>query len=267
MKLFKIAPLVALVAGQIALGEVESHVRSRRDTVISLSGNESSDDLLELLHQVAGDGKDEIDEAIRALMGIDRNIGELQTRKFRNLKLLVLWLQSEQKFGKYCYYGCYCLPEGSHNIAAGGYGKPVDGIDRACFDFRTCYKCLLDEHEDDARIPTGYANGKFPAESCAGELVGYQANLVENDGVRSIECTNKLGACRRNICECDRRLAIKLGELEQTWDVTKHAVKGNFKREDNCFRAGGGPPFEECCGDRTDFPYNQPRNTEQCCAG
>lgn len=52
-----------------------------------------------------------------------RTLSLEQTRKFRNLKILVLWLQKEQKFGRYCFYGCYCLPEGSHNIAAGGYGK------------------------------------------------------------------------------------------------------------------------------------------------
>ena len=52
-----------------------------------------------------------------------RTLSLEQTRKFRNLKILVLFLQSEKKFGRYCFYGCYCLPEGSHNIAAGGYGK------------------------------------------------------------------------------------------------------------------------------------------------
>ena len=51
-------------------------------------------------------------------------------RKFRQLKILVLWLQQEQKFGRYCYYGCYCLPEGAHDLSGGGYGEPVDGVDR-----------------------------------------------------------------------------------------------------------------------------------------
>ena len=81
------------------------------------------------------------------MMGVDRIATEQQTRKFRNLKILVLWLQKDQRFGRFCYYGCYCLPEGSHDIAAGGYGKPLDAIDRACFDFKQCYRCLLDEHD------------------------------------------------------------------------------------------------------------------------
>merc|ERR1719473_1485166 len=85
---------------------------------------------------------------IENLMGPMRSQSEQEIRKFRNLKVLVLWLQKEQKFGRYCYYGCYCLPEDSHNIASGGYGKPVDNIDSACFDFKQCYKCLIEEHVD-----------------------------------------------------------------------------------------------------------------------
>ena len=58
-------------------------------------------------------------------MGVDRIQDELQLRKFRQLKIAVNFLQEEENmFGRYCYYGCYCLPEGSHNIASGGYGKP-----------------------------------------------------------------------------------------------------------------------------------------------
>ena len=51
-------------------------------------------------------------------------------RKFRQLKIIVLWLQKEQRFGRYCYYGCHCLPEGSHYLGANTYGEPVDNIDR-----------------------------------------------------------------------------------------------------------------------------------------
>ena len=48
--------------------------------------------------------------------GMDRFIPETGPleRKFRNLKILVLWMQESKRFGRYCYYGCYCLPEGSH---------------------------------------------------------------------------------------------------------------------------------------------------------
>ena len=55
-------------------------------------------------------------------------------RKFRQLKILVLWLQKQPRFGNYCYYGCYCLPEGAHDLSGGGYGEPVDMIDRYFFN-------------------------------------------------------------------------------------------------------------------------------------
>jgi hypothetical protein len=32
---------------------------------------------------------------------------EIAVRKFRQLKIVVLWLQQEQLFGRYCYYGCF----------------------------------------------------------------------------------------------------------------------------------------------------------------
>ena len=51
-------------------------------------------------------------------------------RKFRHLKILVLWLQEKPRFGNYCYYGCHCMPEGAHHLGGSGYGEPVDLIDR-----------------------------------------------------------------------------------------------------------------------------------------
>ena len=54
----------------------------------------------------------------------------LQERKFRNLKLLIVFLQEKLGFGKYCYYGCHCLPEGSHDIAGGGVGEPKDRFNK-----------------------------------------------------------------------------------------------------------------------------------------
>ena len=107
------------------------------------------------------------------------------------------------------------------------------------------------------------------SDSCAGENLGYRADLMtDNDGNKSIVCTNKLGECRRNICECDKALAEKLAFEEKNWDVTKHAVKGGFNREATCSKpVGGGSQFVECCGDTSTFPFNQPRRENQCCDG
>jgi len=209
-------------------------------------------------------------------MGVDRVETEAETRKFRTLKIAVLWMQEEHKFGKYCYYGCYCLPEGSHNIAAGGYGTPLDAIDRSCFEFKQCYKCLLSEHAGDFK-------GIGEDATCAGEELGYKMDLFRDaDDKAQITCTNKVGSCRRNICECDKALAEKLGQHEKSWDIELHTNKGGFVREDFCERrnvqqginplAGKCPcetcPCpEECCGDKTTFPFNQPTNENKCCDG
>ena len=117
------------------------------ESVFSFSGDESSDQLMDVLKTLTAGVEDDIEQLIMNMMGVDRISTEEQVRKFRNLKILVLWLQKEKKFGRYCYYGCYCLPEGSHDIASGGYGKPLDDIDHACFDFKQCYRCLVDEHK------------------------------------------------------------------------------------------------------------------------
>ena len=65
-------------------------------------------------------------------MGLSAPMTPFQTapRKFRQLKLMVIFLQKEPGFGKFCYYGCYCLTEGAHDLSGGGYGEPVDRIDR-----------------------------------------------------------------------------------------------------------------------------------------
>ena len=65
----------------------------------------------------------------------------------------------------------------------------------------------------------------------------------------------------------EKALAEKLALHEDTWDENLHSVKGGFKREDYCFRGSGPNRFEECCGDKTTFPFNQPRRTNQCCEG
>jgi hypothetical protein len=251
MKIFKYLALAG-----VAVSSAVSN-RQRRDASYSLSGEENPDELMDILAALSGGATDELEQAIMQFMGVDRIASEIEMRKFRQLKIVVLWLQKEQKFGRYCYYGCYCLPEGSHNIAAGGYGKPMDPIDRACLDFKNCYKCLIDEHTE-------------REDGCKGEEIGYRMDLIEDPvtGDKSVECTNKVNSCRYNICQCDKALAEKLAQHEDSWDESLHSVKGGFVREDNCFRGSGGQhTFEECCGDTTTFPFNQPRRSNQCCDG
>ena len=92
--------------------------------------------------------------------------------------------------------------------------------------------------------------------------------MIDVAGHKSIVCTNKLGECRRNICECDKALAEKLAIEESNWDESKHVVKGGFNQEQTCQKpTRGRSPFIECCGDTFTFPFNEPRRENQCCDG
>jgi len=182
-------------------------------------------------------------------------------RKFRQLKILVLWLQKQPRFGNYCYYGCYCLPEGAHDLSGGGYGEPVDMIDRTCKTFNQCYEC--------AKL----GNGKIAdtGEHCVGEHTKYRFQLVTNEttGEKSIRCRNPEGTCARHICECDKRMAESLAKWETSWDVTFHTGRNNgaWKYDENCKKKGlgrYGKP-ETCCGES--FPDMKPKQKgKQCCA-
>jgi len=192
MKIFK-----CLAIAGFAAASSEVSFRSKRDATITVTGEENPDQLMDILNMLSGGEADELELAIMSFMGVDRISNEDQLRKFRQLKIAVLYLQDEQKFGRYCYYGCYCLPEGSHNIASGGYGRPIDAIDRACMDFKQCYKCLIDEHGS--------------TRECRGEDSGYRMDLtVDGNGDKQILCTNKVNSCRYNICQCDKALLKNL---------------------------------------------------------
>ena len=63
---------------------------------------------------------------------------------------------------------------------------------------------------------------------CIGEEVGYSFDLITEDGTgeKSIQCTNRVGTCRRNVCECDRQLAEQFGLNQADWDVNLHTNRG-----------------------------------------
>ncbi|CAG5104243.1 Oidioi.mRNA.OKI2018_I69.chr1.g1159.t1.cds [Oikopleura dioica] len=196
MKIFNFLTLGAFAS------ELATPHRNRREVSQSFTGEEDLDVYNEFLAGLAGGEVDDLEQLIMDLMAqggsenerFIQEPTELEVRKFRQLKIIVLWLQAEQKFGRYCYYGCYCLPEGSHNIASGGYGRPVDNIDQSCFDFKQCYRCLVEEYDGERE--------------CKGEEVGYRFDLLTNDdGSKDVVCTNTPGSCRYNICQCDLQLA------------------------------------------------------------
>lgn len=115
------------------------------------------------------------------------------------------------------FYGCWCLPGANADVP--NKGTPVDNLDAACKRANQCYYCAKMDNSDRDK-------------SCEARGVGYDYQLVTGDdpndfSQRSIICTDDPNAdevkaskeknsgerkvskyaCRRQVCECDKRLA------------------------------------------------------------
>jgi len=47
---------------------------------------------------------------------------------------------------KFWGYGCHCIFPNDRPMSSMGFGKPKDGIDRACHAWKLCQKCVREEH-------------------------------------------------------------------------------------------------------------------------
>ena len=202
---------------------------------------------------------------VGAPVDIGRSVrgGLQQQRKIRQLKVLTSWFlqNTGRQFGDY-NYGCHCNLDASPGIL--GVGKMVDDTDRACNDHSQCYRCLGDAYEGE----------------CDGHLSGYRAELFKDEitGKPWMECTNKIDTCRYNICQCDKALAESLAHLASGYDPDYYnspfILTSWFGKETECVKqnhglekSSGSGGFQGCCGDKSTFPFNQPRNAAQCCDG
>lgn len=247
MKIFKIFALSGLA---VANSETQS-------SSITLNGEES----LEQLDQILKSLDEDYEETQLLRSGNDN---QANTRRHKHVKISMLWMLNERKFGKYTDYGCHCFLD-SYNkkiTSESGAGAPQDFLDQACAHLSQCYKCLESEHSDE------------PNECDAGAR-GYNVNLIQDKvtGEKSLECMDKPGRCRRNICECDRAFAYAIAAEEANWDRALLKKKG-FDRDNECTASGarslGGiaaGEFVDCCGDKDTFPFNKPRHEGQCCDG
>lgn len=197
-------------------------------------------------------------------------------RKLRQLKILVLFLQKNKlEFGRYCYYGCHCLPDKKFHGKYDYGGKVLDKIDGTCKQWGVCTKCIKEKH----------------GHECDSEEMGYKFDLIINSEKRDIDCSVNKNACKRDICECDKRLSERLAIYEDTWDESKHINRGNFSRDGVCktpsptvielpavVNGGGGgnnvtPGFREeldregCCNldDMPNVSFKKPGSL--CCGG
>jgi len=199
-------------------------------------------------------------------------------KRFADLKKLVSWLQPKDKrISRYCFYGCWCLPEGAHGFVA-GTGRPVDNVDKACQYLWFCYTCAKEDFGSCNPNTRRYAY-RFTWNPAAPQ--DYEQRGIQcNNGWRRVynKKTVKYN-CARAICECDKGLAIRLYKYWTHWDKSRHRIwsrstdDGLFIVEERCLypgSEGGGPDHELiCCGRYSDLgsrlPTRDHGGAKECC--
>lgn len=153
-------------------------------------------------------------------------------KRFVELKQLIAWLQPvDKRISRFCFYGCWCLPEGAHSFVA-GEGRPVDLVDKACQYLWFCYTCA--EQEFAVKL-------KHEFQTCKPDMVKYAFKFKYNKkdpydyDQRDITCRDKFyhpmdtilkfkSNCAKAICECDRGLAKRLYHSFRHWDKSRHRI-------------------------------------------
>jgi len=148
----------------------------------------------------------------------------IDSRKIRQLKVLVSAMMSPKihqepsitgsGYGRYTNYGCHCMPE---HDGVEGFGQPLDKIDETCKQLSVCYSCLAHKYSDCDPKETGYA-------------------FSINHNTKEIDCSMNDNQCRRDVCECDKRLAIDIAKYEFTWNENYHSLRSDFDRDSTCGR-------------------------------
>lgn len=211
-------------------------------------------------------------------------------RRLRDRTNLIDWLvppRSTSGTGSFVsdirFYGCWCLPGAAQFIKS--RGLPVDALDAACKRASQCYMCARLDNIDRPK-------------KCEANAVGYQFAMngptTINDptdyDIRSIECLddpdldNKNSAkgankysCRRQICECDRKLAEDLKEAVDSGAYNDFFLMDNkgvannpaFDPEATCKHDDNGLDRGElkCCGDAYSIrmPFYDNNGQKACC--
>lgn len=153
-------------------------------------------------------------------------------KRFIELKQLVAFMQPyDKRISRFCFYGCWCLPEGAHSFVA-GEGRAVDLSDKACQYLWFCYTCAKQEFR-------GTFQGQY--KECTPDKQKYKFNLkMDKDKpgkyeLRTIRCGDHWyhpmdskakwrSNCAKAICECDRGLAFRLFRALMSWDKSRHRI-------------------------------------------
>jgi len=156
-----------------------------------------------------------------------------------------------RNFWDFEQYGCWCLEKK-------GYGPAVDEIDFACFAHSKCWGCAKAE------------NG----EECDGLETPYKWKFIKDSTTNvavDIECLDT-DPCRKSVCECDRKLAIDLRNMESVYDdqYRDQAAKQEQcprKQSSSLARSGSiNETLDSCCGDEHyKFPFASNNGRRACC--
>lgn len=182
-------------------------------------------------------------------------------KRFVELKQLVSWMQPKDKrISRYCFYGCWCLPEGAHSFVS-GEGRPVDLVDKACQYLWFCYTCAKEEFSIQITGTT-----KF--KECVPDKQKYTFRFKYNKqkpadySQRDIVCKDNFyspintvmkwkSSCAKAICECDRGLAMRLYRAWRHWDKSRHRIWSQkvttCTQLSACQQLTPGSPAQQAC--------------------
>ncbi|CBY18678.1 unnamed protein product [Oikopleura dioica] len=174
--------------------------------------------------------------------------------KYQLLKLMMIYLQPRefQNWNRFSQYGCHCFQSFDTEFWK-GKGVPKDDIDKTCRKLGMCYHCIKNDNPDGACDPLMQY-----------DFMGLQDPTT---GDRFIECLNEPGSCQRNICECDRQMAMSLSKQTETFNINYDPMWGAFDASASCTEKIGSPPWDQCCGNYPErMPYAS-SGTRSCCNG
>lgn len=129
-------------------------------------------------------------------------------------------------------YGCHCSPHSLHGEGyyTGTRGQNLDQLDEACHARNSCYRCIKMEE------PNCYFWQKYK----------YAVDLKEGE----MRCTDPLGSCGRNLCECDKQFIMRRVEFQATYNSAFAFVNGFTLNFGSCEASDRTQPgkYDTCCG-------------------
>jgi len=153
-------------------------------------------------------------------------------------------------------YGCHCWPDYPQIENLSGQGASLDAIDSSCHKLQDCHACLKQE---------------YGAEVCDPVNTRYIARLV-GDEIRCMNKSTGKQACKRNLCECDKKFSNDFAASFGSWSSEFAALKDKNIYDDFCRkpRNDGRQGIDSalfvkdsCCGTYPDIkPYSS--QTHEC---